>query len=92
MEIRWVNAYDHNRAYGGPEEGGWWFDTGVFLSSIACRTDEEVDFAKAYFHRIYDPRFEGHHDISSVICEGVLQITVDDEPGADYPTERPHYE
>ena len=24
-----VAIYETNRAYGGPEEGGWWFDCGV---------------------------------------------------------------
>ena len=23
-----LNEYVANRAYGGPEEGGWWYDTG----------------------------------------------------------------
>ena len=22
----WVNVYEADRAYGGPEEGGWWYD------------------------------------------------------------------
>jgi len=24
----YVNAYRVSRAYGGPEEGGWWYDVG----------------------------------------------------------------
>ena len=28
-----LNEYLANRAYGGPEEGGWWYDTGRF---VAC--------------------------------------------------------
>lgn len=23
----WVNVYEYDRGYGGPEEGGWWYDT-----------------------------------------------------------------
>ena len=28
-----LNEYLTNRAFGGPEEGGWWYDTGTF---VAC--------------------------------------------------------
>lgn len=38
----YVNIYDHGRAYGGPEEGGWWFDVGTPIGSIPIElTDEE---------------------------------------------------
>lgn len=91
-KIRYVNAYDHNRAYGGPEEGGWWYDVGTVLASIPCVSDEQVEEAKARLKQIYGPQFEGNHDIGSVLCEGVLQIVVEYEAGADYPETRPHYE
>jgi hypothetical protein len=29
----WVNIYEVDRAYGGPEEGGWYFDTGEVFES-----------------------------------------------------------
>ena len=29
---RWyVNVYERGQRYGGPEEGGWWYDTGCFV-------------------------------------------------------------
>lgn len=52
---QYVNAYDHNRAYGGPEEGGWWFDTGTCLASIPCESDEQIEEAKVRLKRIYGP-------------------------------------
>jgi len=30
----YVNAYLTDRRYGGPEEGGWWYDTGEPLASV----------------------------------------------------------
>ncbi len=95
VEDKWpkyVNAYDHNRSYGGPEEGGWWFDTGTLLGSIPCTNDEQVEKTKEWLSAVFGPNFEGNHDIGSVLCEGQLQILVEDELGHDYPTERPHYE
>ncbi len=34
QEVYFVNEYETDRCFGGPEEGGWWFDTGRF---IRCR-------------------------------------------------------
>lgn len=94
-QIRYINAYDHNRAYGGPEEGGWWFDTGTLLASVPFHTDEQAERIKAVLKIKLEPRFQHPHkyqsDISSVLCEGVLQILEEDEPGHDYPTTHPHY-
>lgn len=32
--LLYVNAYLVTRQYGGPEEGGWWYDTGTPLASV----------------------------------------------------------
>lgn len=34
----YLNAYEVCRAYGGPEEGGWWYDAGEPLASIPIRS------------------------------------------------------
>lgn len=36
----YVNIYAVSRAYGGPEEGGWWFDTGEPVGSIPVEMTE----------------------------------------------------
>lgn len=33
MELIYVNAYEVTQHYGGPEEGGWWYDSGEVLAS-----------------------------------------------------------
>ena len=38
----YVNVYLIDLAYGGPEEGGWWFDFGQILSSQRVDTYEEA--------------------------------------------------
>lgn len=91
-DVRYVNAYDCNRAYGGPEEGGWWFDTGVLLASVPVTTQADEDTTQLRLRAIFWPRFEGNHNINSVLCEGQLSVCVEDELGHDYPTHRPHYE
>lgn len=34
MDLLYVNAYLVCRVYGGPEEGGWWFNAGEPLASV----------------------------------------------------------
>jgi hypothetical protein len=35
----YINAYKVYRAYGGPEEGGWWYDMGTPVASIPISTE-----------------------------------------------------
>jgi hypothetical protein len=52
--MKYVNAYIVTRHYGGPEEGGWWFNAGEPLASVpvsdngdpeVIREDLRVKFA-----------------------------------------------
>ena len=37
-----VNVYEVSREYGGPEEGGWWFDTGQPVAIFVVPYPSEV--------------------------------------------------
>lgn len=37
-----LNTYERHMAYGGPEEGGWWYDCGTPVQSIFY-SDEDYD-------------------------------------------------
>ena len=47
----YINVYEMSQAYGGPEEGGWWYDVGQYVSckgtfgsrekAIICSADAE---------------------------------------------------
>ena len=42
--IVWVNVYETSQRFGGPEEGGWWCETGtpIWTDGCVCRcTDRE---------------------------------------------------
>jgi hypothetical protein len=41
--MRYVNVYAVQRSYGGPEEGGWWYDVGTVEQSVPAATDADVD-------------------------------------------------
>jgi hypothetical protein len=51
---RYVNIYSVGQGYGGPEEGGWWFDTGSPIGSIPVElTEQEWDHARSRFAYIH---------------------------------------
>lgn len=91
---RWyVNEYVCDRAYGGPEEGGWWYNTGRFVKLHGSHDD----FAAANNHMrdllgYIKERQKGLHEPGSVLCEGWPTLLVQDHIGHHYPIERPHYE
>lgn len=52
----YVNIYEASRAYGGPEEGGWWFDTGSPIGSIPVElTDQEREEIHALIEVVHGP-------------------------------------
>lgn len=49
----YVNVYELNREYGGPEEGGWWYDTGTVVESVDVNhlfTGTTDEFFERYRH------------------------------------------
>lgn len=78
--MKYVNAYIVTRHYGGPEEGGWWFNAGEPLASVpvsdngdpeVIREDLRVKFA----------------DLNREVA-----VYIEEEFATYFPKERPHYE
>lgn len=90
----WVTAYEVDRCYGGPEEGGWWYDTGRVLESVPVdlNDDAAVDGAKVALREKFGPQYQGARHRSSVIGEPNLEIYVEEHAPRDFPQETPHYE
>ena len=42
-----INVYDSARAYGGPEEGGWFYNDYTFIGCVGAFPDEETAHIKA---------------------------------------------
>jgi len=90
---RYVNVYLIDRAYGGPEEGGWWYGCGQFIRGAQVITDAELDRVKACHQKWCDAENANRRsDISSVLSEGRYVIYVEEKPGRNFPKTRPHYE
>lgn len=100
----WTGPYSvaialQDRAYGGPEEGGWYYTCGEVCPEHADKLRgfaSEAD-AIAYARELNDSSFlaelnEGRRPISSVLSEGRYVAHVFDGLPANYPATRPHYE
>lgn len=75
IATRTVALYEVDQGYGGPEEGGWWYDEGTRFTDFApivCHGPEETRAAHAKcLEYIAEHRMnEGRHEPSSVLCEG----------------------
>ena len=42
-----INVYESARAYGGPEEGGWFYNDYTFIGCVGAFPDEETAHIKA---------------------------------------------
>lgn len=90
-----VAFYEIDRSYGGPEEGGWYYDHGQ-LRRIA-RTFKQEAAAFAFARRanhILDLIQRHHRPVGSAAYDGgrFIADVYDCPPPAYFPTTRPTYE
>uniref|UniRef100_UPI0035CC9C69 hypothetical protein n=1 Tax=uncultured Sphingomonas sp. TaxID=158754 RepID=UPI0035CC9C69 len=103
--MRSIAVYLVQLAYGGPEEGGWYYQTGELctdpeLASFGTTfTDGHETRAKAMadevqVHLDRDWNTDDHaREISSVLSAGRFEACVHDGcPPATFPAERPRYD
>ncbi len=98
-----VAAYDVDRACGGPEEGGWWYDVGELVRVLRVFRNEEKAYIYAQrLNRSLDPcgglrpvigPNVGTVSIDSVISTGRVRAMVHEDKAPEvFPDRRPHYE
>ena len=86
-EIRFVTAYEVTRHYGGPEEGGWYYNWYDPIDTVPTSKPEEM---VEEFKTRYEDRVQG--DIYSVNGGTAVSVIIEDEPAGMKSTEIPHYE
>ena len=96
MTTFFVSIYRIDLAYGGPEEGGWWYQCGEPVIGPELRAFTSRDEAEAYRDELAAGAVaemnEGLPEIHSVNSEGRYVAIIDEDAyPAAYPTERPHY-
>lgn len=86
---------DRPRAYGGPEEGGWWYDCGELrrVLRVVLPADAAYDLA-ARANRLMDWLQRHRRDVGSVAYAGGLYAACVFENSAPraFPETRPRYE
>ena len=84
-----VNAYEVTQSYGGPEEGGWWYDVGDTLASVPV--EDYGDAVETYVH-LHNRLAERYADGDRCRNRPELSLCVENHFAAAFPTERPRYE
>lgn len=74
----YVNVYEYEREYGGPEEGGWYYDAGY--NGYVWNAYFDEDFAYVRASELYK-KLDNH-----------LTVRVEEHKPRDWPEVRPHYE
>lgn len=100
----WIHKYEVNQQYGGPEEGGWWFESGTPATDwtpirvlIDVNDDEPAyEICRAlnkaeYLRQNYEEDYEFTSVLSYKSRHFTYTISEESQPEA-YPKERPHYE
>lgn len=90
-----VAVYMVDKAYGGPEEGGWWYDTGELIRIIDVFGHEQkaYDFCLRLNKLLRRTLNKGRREISSVLSTGRYFAEVyEDCAPRHYPEITPHYE
>jgi len=89
-----IAVYEINRAYGGPEEGGWYYDTGKLVRVLGTRSGEEAAYSLASRLNGWMERMQRNkRSISSVLYSGGC-YSVEAHlylPPACYPETKPYY-
>jgi hypothetical protein len=91
--MRYLNAYLTEQQYGGPEEGGWWYDTGIPLASVPLVdgiSQSAIDRLKQELKDIFKDREWGKKH--SAMGGEIVEVYVEDHFAEYFPKEKPHYE
>ena len=95
VDVHYPELYDVGRMYGGPEEGGWWWDCYVLRHTFKARMGKEsTESERKALERLtrYLNRQEGNRPLSSVLSTGYIQWNIAEMPGELSTKERPRYE
>ena len=85
----YVNVYEITRHYGGPEEGGWWFNSGNPIESRIVATMEDAEALREEFEDKHGP---GWGNIFSVAGGAKIDVLIQDHFAQEFPSEPVYYE
>ena len=90
----YVNEYVVGKNYGGPEEGGWWYNVGQFVECRGIYTlQEQAADRVALLTPLMDIQNKDKHKPDSVLNNNDWSVLyVEKHEGLNFPPQKPHYE
>lgn len=93
--VYFISEYTVTLNYGGPEEGGWWYDWNEYEVTVDRAGTQDEAYAIA--RRMNEQARAEHHerygyDYTSVLGGTKTAYFVEEEPGDHQSTSRPFYE
>lgn len=91
--LYFLNEYLTDKAYGGAEEGGWWYNVGEYVRCHGVHehlaaAQEALEITRQHY-LLQEQAGQARPD--SVACTGYPDIFIQEHPGRDYPSKRPCY-
>lgn len=89
----YVNVYLLDQAFGGREEGGWYFTTGEPVESRLCDSWlEACEVFKKLESKYCGLNEEDRRDMYSVLSRGEYGVMIENHFARPFPESKPHYE
>lgn len=92
IEVEYINVYIVERIYGGPEEGGWWYDVGTPEGiSVKCinSLDREIEAIHKALQEMYPN--SGHRYSMNPPGDDYI-VRREKHEAKEWPETTPHYE
>lgn len=92
MPRRYIGVYEVTRHYGGPEEGGWWYNWYTYLFSVCVDKSSESRRERVIAALKAGESHRKSGNIYSVLGGVDVEVLYEEHPGIHQSTETPHYE
>lgn len=86
-----VAMYEESTAYGGPEEGGWWYAVGELVDHHRIRFFDNYAEAKAYYNKLWEVAHELTKENLGYDSRYVVEGFTEMMPCHHFPEKRPYY-
>jgi hypothetical protein len=88
-QIVYVNVYSVTRHYGGPEEGGWYYNWDECIETYPCK-NKVSDLIQEELENEHNRKKFGN--IYSVLGGRDIEVRIEELPAESQTKERPYYE
>lgn len=87
----WVSVWDVDRSYGGPEEGGWYYDSGTLVVKVPCKSYEQaIDVQEQMIETWTSDSDYPYYSVN--YTGGEYHVNINErEPASHFPINTPYY-